>query len=69
MSAVLLLAHQLGIFFLLRLTTPLSSSSSLANLASLGLLDLLGVLAVDLGKNLLDVRIRVCINEVAEQVG
>jgi hypothetical protein len=66
---MLLLAHQLGILLLLRLPPTLSSSAALADLVGLGLLRLFGVLAVDLGENLLDARVGVGVDEVAEQVG
>jgi hypothetical protein len=65
---MLLLAHQFRIFLLFRLAPPLSSSSAFAYLACLCLLDFFGILAVDLGENLLDVWVRVGVNEMAEKV-
>lgn len=69
MAAMFLFPHQLSIFFLLRLAPTLCSGAALAHFASLCLCLVLGVLAVDLGENLLYARIRVRIDEVAEQVG
>jgi hypothetical protein len=64
-----LLAHQLGILFLLSLPPALSRRTALAYFARLGLLGLFCVLTVDLGENLLDVWVRIRVDEVAEQVG
>jgi hypothetical protein len=63
-----LFAHQFSIFFLFSLAPPLSSSSALAYFARLGLLDLFFILAVDFGENLLDMRVWVRVDEMAEQV-
>jgi hypothetical protein len=68
MTAVLFFAHQFSVLFLLGLAPPLSSSSALADFVGFGLLELFGILAVDLGENLLDVWVGVCVDEMAEQV-
>jgi hypothetical protein len=66
---MLLFSHQLGVFLLLGLAPPLSSRSALAHFAGFGLLYILSILAVDLGENLLDVRVWVRVDEMAEQIG
>jgi hypothetical protein len=63
---MLLLAHQLSILLLLSFPPALSSGAALPDLAGLGLLRLFCVLAVDLGENLLDARVGVRVDEVAE---
>jgi hypothetical protein len=65
---MLLLAHQLRIFLLLRLAPPLSSSSAFTYFVCFCLLDFFSILAVDLGENLLDVRVRVGVDEMTEQI-
>jgi hypothetical protein len=65
---VLLLTHQLGILLLLSLSASLRSGAAFPYLACLGSLGLFGILAVDLGENLLDARVGVRVDEVAEQV-
>jgi hypothetical protein len=65
---VLLLTHQLGILLLLSLSASLRSGAAFSYLACLGSLGLFGILAVDLGENLLDARVGVRVDEVAEQV-
>ena len=69
MAAVLLFSDQFGILFLLSLTTSLRSRAALSNLACLGFSLVLGVLAVDLEQNVLDARIGVGVDEVAEEIG
>jgi|TARA_R110002003_G_scaffold991_11_gene21934 hypothetical protein len=54
---MLLLAHQLGVFFLLGFAPSLSGRATFAHLACLGLLELFGVLTVDLGDDFLDARV------------
>jgi hypothetical protein len=65
---VLLLTHQLGILLLLSLSASLRSGAAFPYLTCLGSLGLFGILAVDLGENLLDARVGVRVDEVAEQV-
>jgi hypothetical protein len=56
------------LFLLLGFAPPLSSSSTLADFAGLGHLHILSILTVDLGENLLDVRVWVRVDEMAEQI-
>jgi hypothetical protein len=64
--SMLLFADQFSVLFLLSFAPSLRSSATLAHFARLGLLDFLLVLAVDLGENLLDMGVWVCVDEMAE---
>jgi hypothetical protein len=66
--AVLLLADQLRIFFLLGAPAALSGGAALPGVALLGLDFVLLVLAVDLVKDLSNAGVWVGLDEVAEQI-
>jgi hypothetical protein len=68
MATVLLFSDQFGVLFLLSLATSLCSRATLSNLARLGLCLILGILTVDLEENVLDARIGIRVDEVAEEV-
>jgi hypothetical protein len=65
---MLLFAHQLSILLLLSLSASLRSGAAFPHLARLGSLGLFGILAIDLGENLLYARVGVRVDEVAEQI-
>jgi hypothetical protein len=67
-TATLLFANQLGIFFLFGLAATFYSCAALAQLIGLCLLFLLGIFAIDLGEYFLDARIGIGVDEVAEQI-
>lgn len=65
---MLLFTHQLGVFFLFGLATTFDRCTTFAQLAGLGLLLLFDIFAVDLGKNVFDTRVGVCVNKMSEEV-
>jgi hypothetical protein len=67
-TATLLFANQLGIFFLFGFAATFYSCAALAQLVGLGLLFLLDIFAIDLGEYFLDAWVGVGVDEMAKQV-
>lgn len=69
MSAMLLLANQLRVFFLFSFSPTLRRSSAFAYFAGLLSVLVFNILTVNLGQDFLDMRVWVCVDKVTEQVG
>ena len=67
-SAMLLFANQLGVFFLLGLSPSLSGRATFAHFTSLRLFELFRILTIDFGNDFFDAWIWVRVDEVAEQI-